>query len=167
MCWEDARGTVNVVYSVPSHEGRPGRERAAEVERARREVREERVRIARELHDVVAHALAVITVQAGVGRRLMVGRPEDRAGLTDPPESIAAGGLLPSALAAAGVAPADISTVFLTHLHADHIGVGRPRWCSALSQCGGHATETQNVIRPPRHAMPSTSERRSAAGACG
>src|SRR5260370_26129949 len=25
MCWEDARGTVNVVYSVPSHEGRPGR----------------------------------------------------------------------------------------------------------------------------------------------
>jgi glyoxylase-like metal-dependent hydrolase (beta-lactamase superfamily II) len=44
------------------------------------------------------------------------------AGLTDPPESIAAGGLLPGALAAAGVAPADITTVFLTHLHADHIG---------------------------------------------
>ena len=44
------------------------------------------------------------------------------AGLTDPPESIATGGLLPGALAAAGVAPADISTVFLTHLHADHIG---------------------------------------------
>jgi glyoxylase-like metal-dependent hydrolase (beta-lactamase superfamily II) len=44
------------------------------------------------------------------------------AGLTDPPESIAAGGLLPGALVAAGVAPADITTVFLTHLHADHIG---------------------------------------------
>jgi glyoxylase-like metal-dependent hydrolase (beta-lactamase superfamily II) len=44
------------------------------------------------------------------------------AGLTDPPELIAAGGLLPGALAAAGVAPADITTVFLTHLHADHIG---------------------------------------------
>lgn len=52
------------------------RERAAEVERARNEVREERVRIARELHDVVAHTLAVITVQAGVGRRLMAKRPE-------------------------------------------------------------------------------------------
>ncbi len=46
------------------------RERAAEAERARQQVREERVRIARELHDVVAHTLAVITVQAGVGRRL-------------------------------------------------------------------------------------------------
>jgi signal transduction histidine kinase len=53
------------------------RERAAEAERARQEVREERVRIARELHDVVAHTLAVITVQAGVGRRLMAKRPEE------------------------------------------------------------------------------------------
>jgi glyoxylase-like metal-dependent hydrolase (beta-lactamase superfamily II) len=44
------------------------------------------------------------------------------AGLTDPPESIAVGGLLPGALAASGVSPADITTVFLTHLHADHIG---------------------------------------------
>ncbi|HEY2306149.1 MAG TPA: histidine kinase [Streptosporangiaceae bacterium] len=55
------------------------RERAAEAERARQEVREERVRIARELHDVVAHTLTVITVQAGVGRRLMAKRPEEAA----------------------------------------------------------------------------------------
>ena len=34
------------------------------------------MRIARELHDVVAHTLAVITVQAGVGRRLTARRPE-------------------------------------------------------------------------------------------
>jgi signal transduction histidine kinase len=53
------------------------RERAAEAELARQNVREERVRIARELHDVVAHALAVVTVQAGVGRRLMDRRPEE------------------------------------------------------------------------------------------
>jgi signal transduction histidine kinase len=53
------------------------RERVAEAERARQELREERVRIARELHDVVAHTLAVITVQAGVGRRLMGKRPEE------------------------------------------------------------------------------------------
>ena len=51
------------------------KERAAEAEQARQQVREERVRIARELHDVVAHTLAVITVQAGVGRRLMAKRP--------------------------------------------------------------------------------------------
>jgi len=42
-----------------------------------REVREERVRIAREMHDVVAHALAVITVQAGVGRCLADKQPEE------------------------------------------------------------------------------------------
>jgi signal transduction histidine kinase len=51
---------------------------AAQTERERAvEVREERVRIAREMHDVVAHALAVITVQAGVGRCLAGKRPEE------------------------------------------------------------------------------------------
>ena len=35
------------------------------------------MRIAGELHDVVAHTLAVITVQAGVGRRLMARWPEE------------------------------------------------------------------------------------------
>jgi signal transduction histidine kinase len=50
---------------------------AAQAERERAaEIREERVRIAREMHDVVAHALAVITVQAGVGRCLAGQRPE-------------------------------------------------------------------------------------------
>jgi signal transduction histidine kinase len=51
--------------------------RSAEAERARQAVREERVRIARELHDVVAHSLAVMTVQAGVGRRVMADCPEE------------------------------------------------------------------------------------------
>ncbi len=64
------------------------RERAAEVERARNEVREERVRIARELHDVVAHTLAVITVQAGVGRRLMAKRPEEARSALESIEAI-------------------------------------------------------------------------------
>jgi signal transduction histidine kinase len=51
---------------------------AAQAERERAvEVRQERVRIAREMHDVVAHALAVITVQAGVGRCLAGQRPEE------------------------------------------------------------------------------------------
>jgi signal transduction histidine kinase len=51
---------------------------AAQAERERAaDVREERVRIAREMHDVVAHALAVITVQAGVGRCLADRRPEE------------------------------------------------------------------------------------------
>ncbi len=55
---------------------------AAQAERERAaEVREERVRIAREMHDVVAHALAVMTVQAGVGRCL-AGKHPDEASVT-------------------------------------------------------------------------------------
>jgi signal transduction histidine kinase len=64
------------------------RQRAAEVERARQDIREERVRIARELHDVVAHTLAVMTVQAGVGRRLMDRRPEAASAALESIETI-------------------------------------------------------------------------------
>jgi signal transduction histidine kinase len=63
-------------------------EQAAETERARQQVREERVRIARELHDVVAHTLTVITVQAGVGRRLMARRPEEASTALESIETI-------------------------------------------------------------------------------
>jgi len=41
-----------------------------------RAVTEERLRIARELHDVVAHGMSVITVQAGVGRHVIDEQPE-------------------------------------------------------------------------------------------
>jgi signal transduction histidine kinase len=39
-------------------------------------VRYERARIAAELHDVVAHAISVMVVQAGAGQRLAVAQPE-------------------------------------------------------------------------------------------
>jgi signal transduction histidine kinase len=48
-----------------------------EAERGRLAVREERVRIARELHDVVAHTLSVVTFQAGVGRKIGAARPAE------------------------------------------------------------------------------------------
>jgi signal transduction histidine kinase len=45
-------------------------------EEARHRVNEERMRIARELHDVVAHGLAMINVQAGVAAHQFDRRPE-------------------------------------------------------------------------------------------
>jgi len=54
-------------------------ERTAEREReqARRAGAEERVRIARELHDVVAHAMSIIAVRSGVARMVLDVRPEE------------------------------------------------------------------------------------------
>jgi signal transduction histidine kinase len=45
-------------------------------EETRRRVIEERVRIARELHDVVAHNIAMINVQAGVAAHVLHSRPD-------------------------------------------------------------------------------------------
>jgi signal transduction histidine kinase len=45
-------------------------------EEARRRVDEERLRIAREVHDTVAHAIAIINVQSGVTAHLLDKRPE-------------------------------------------------------------------------------------------
>ncbi|MEU6475612.1 histidine kinase [Streptomyces sp. NPDC047017] len=57
------------------------RERAERAERtreeeARRRVVEERLRIARDLHDVVAHHIALVNVQAGVAAHIMDKRPD-------------------------------------------------------------------------------------------
>ena len=53
-------------------------EERAEAERqgAARVLAEERLRIAQELHDVVAHSMSVIAVQAGVGAHVLDDRPE-------------------------------------------------------------------------------------------
>jgi signal transduction histidine kinase len=59
-------------------------EQTAELERtraelARRAVAEERLRLARELHDVVAHSISVIAVQSGVGAHVASTQPEEAA----------------------------------------------------------------------------------------
>jgi len=67
---------------------RASRQRAIEEQRsqreaARRQATEERLGIARELHDVVAHSLSLINVQAGVALELMDHKPEQtRTALT-------------------------------------------------------------------------------------
>ncbi|MBO3741909.1 sensor histidine kinase [Actinoplanes flavus] len=56
------------------------RRRHAAVQREQAEaqaVEAERLRIARELHDMVAHSIAVIAVQAGMGRRVIDTRPAE------------------------------------------------------------------------------------------
>jgi signal transduction histidine kinase len=72
--WLIALGTSTEVLRVR-------RERAAEAARIaederRRRATEERLRIARELHDVVAHHLSLISVQAGVALHLLDQEPE-------------------------------------------------------------------------------------------
>jgi signal transduction histidine kinase len=59
-------------------------QRTAELEQAREElarraVTEERLRLARELHDVVAHSISVIAVQSGVGAHVANTQPKEAA----------------------------------------------------------------------------------------
>jgi len=51
----------------------------AQLAEARHAVAEERLRIAREMHDVVAHSLSLIAMQAGVGHYVAGARPEEAA----------------------------------------------------------------------------------------
>ncbi|WP_242910256.1 sensor histidine kinase [Actinomadura terrae] len=94
-------GVVAVAIAVQvwrSHRARVAAitERAERAERtreeeARRRVAEERLRIARDLHDLLAHSITVIGVQAGAAAHLVRGeRPLDRDELGDALASIAA-----------------------------------------------------------------------------
>ncbi|MBZ4318809.1 sensor histidine kinase [Streptomyces huiliensis] len=61
---------------VAAIEERALRAELSREEEARRRVAEERLRIARELHDVVAHHIALVNVQAGVASHVMDSRPD-------------------------------------------------------------------------------------------
>ena len=76
-----ALGAWLIALLTMAEVGRVRRERGREMaqaraEAARRKASEERLRIARELHDVLAHNISLINVQAGTALHLMDGRPE-------------------------------------------------------------------------------------------
>jgi signal transduction histidine kinase len=83
-----AVGAWMLVILIASEVARAYQERAAEIalvhqEEARRRASEERLRIARELHDVLAHHISLMNVQAGVALHLIDRRPEQaRTALT-------------------------------------------------------------------------------------
>jgi signal transduction histidine kinase len=83
--WRIAGITIGILLIVGAAEGlRTRAERLAEFRRTiatrrQSEVQAERVRIARELHDVLAHSLSQINVQAGVGLHLMERQPDKAA----------------------------------------------------------------------------------------
>ncbi|UED85575.1 sensor histidine kinase [Streptomyces profundus] len=70
---EVVRGRRELTASYAERAHRAEREREREAERR---VREERMRIARELHDIVAHTVSAMTVQAGVALDALDRRPE-------------------------------------------------------------------------------------------
>jgi signal transduction histidine kinase len=65
--------------TIVAAEERARRAEESREQEARRRVAEERLHIARELHDVVAHRMAVVNVQAGVAEHLLHSRPDDAA----------------------------------------------------------------------------------------
>ncbi|MFB7643987.1 sensor histidine kinase [Streptomyces sp. NPDC056084] len=78
-----AVAVVSVAELVRARREQWAKERAGRAAAAKRRADEERLRIARELHDVLAHSISVINVQAGVGLALLDSDPEQaRTALT-------------------------------------------------------------------------------------
>jgi signal transduction histidine kinase len=64
-------------YAVGQHRLYAAGVQAQRQQQARQAMTEERLRIAREVHDVLAHTVGVIAVQAGVANHVAAGRPDE------------------------------------------------------------------------------------------
>jgi signal transduction histidine kinase len=67
---------LSLTEVIRARRDRAREEARSQAEALRRRATEERLRIARELHDVVAHNMSLISIQAGVALHLMDQRPE-------------------------------------------------------------------------------------------
>jgi signal transduction histidine kinase len=144
---------------------------------AQRRVEEERLRIARELHDVVAHTMATITVQAAAATQLLRDRPDEAAESLKAIRAASKDGLreLHAILdvlrtAAGGDEPADPTQPApgLSRLDALAAGVraaglpvtvtvaGRPRDLPAVTDLSAFRIIQEALTNTLRHAGPAT-----------
>ena len=119
-------------------------------ENARRAVLEERVRIARELHDVVAHHVSVMGVQAGAARRVLTREPEKAA------EALAS-------IESSSRQAVDELHHLLGFLRADQTDALAPQpdlgqLPDLVSQCGTGPLTIELIVEGDRRPLPSTLE---------
>src|SRR6478735_398039 len=96
-----------------------------QAEEERRAISEERLRIARDLHDIVAHSMSVIAVQAGVAHHILDERPEVARDALGSIEVTARQGLVEMRRMLGVLRSEDDSTD-----HAPTTPAARPRWTS-------------------------------------
>jgi len=88
FAWSAAAAAIGVAVrssraALAAAEARALQAELTREEEAERRVTDERLRIARELHDVVAHHISVVNVQAGVARHLLDARPDQARAALD------------------------------------------------------------------------------------
>jgi signal transduction histidine kinase len=143
---------------------------ALRLEAAARAVVTERLRIARELHDMVAHSVGIIAIQAGMGARVIEARPDEARSALDAIETTSRetlaglrrmmGGLRRADPSEAGVAPHvldDISWLVASTARAGvHVEVewrGRRRPLPADVELAAFRIVQEAVTNVVRHAL--------------